>query len=136
MGIYTNEEMEAYKAKVNKTIAKALEYRNRAFDFKTSLEQDAAFMKGCIDTLRINYPDLPPAKNLEEVEGFKKLRAAISKLNEIIKTVQEDNAEYKTIQEMISVNEATEKTLKEVMGMIEDILKEPEFADYIKSGIA
>lgn len=135
MGLYTDAEIEVYKSKVNKTIAKATEYRDKAFDYVATLENNAAFMKGCIDTLRITHPDLPPAKNLNEFEGFKTLQNAIKKLNEIIKSVQENNAEYQTIKEMISVNEETEKTLKEVMEMIEAIVKTPEFKEYIENGI-
>lgn len=135
MGIYNDTEMEVYKAKLNKTVAKALEFRDKAFGFKMTLENEANFMKGCIDTLRISYPELPPAKDLNTVDGYIKLKAAIKKLNEIIESVQ-GNAEYQTLQEMIESNETTEKAIAGVMQMIEEMVKTPEFAEYIKNGIA
>lgn len=133
-GLYTNEEMEYYKLKVNRAIAKAEQFKEKAVKFKLSLEKDADEMKKCIDTLKISYPILPPAKDINTVDGYIKLKDAIDKLDKIIAEAQSDD-NYKVLSSLVSLNEKTEKTLNEVMGMLEDIVKTPEFAEYIKNGI-
>lgn len=134
-GVYSNEQIEYYKLKVNRAVAKAEQFKDKAIKFKQSLEKDADEMKKCIDTLKASYPILPPAKDINTVDGYIKLKAAITKLDKIIAEAQNDD-NYKVLSSLVALNENTEKTLKEVMGMLEDIMKTPEFAEYIKNGIA
>ena len=135
MTIYKPEEMEQYKTKVSRTIAKAQHFKEEAIKLRISLEDDAKVMENIINSLRVKYPEMPKAKDLNTVPEYTALLAAIKKLNKVIEKAQ-DNNDYKEIADLQAINAETEIAIKGVLEMLEAIAKSPEFDEYIKSGIS
>jgi hypothetical protein len=77
--------------KRNADIKKLENWLTQANELKADLENKADAMAICINKLRENYPDLPPAKTVDDVEEYSLLNTYISAVTKAIEKLKNNN---------------------------------------------
>ena len=77
--------------KRNADIKKLEDWLTQANELKADLENKADAMAICINKLRENYPDLPPAKTVDSVDAYNLLNTYISAVTKAIEKLKNNN---------------------------------------------
>lgn len=77
--------------KRNADIKQLEDWLTRANELKVKLENDADAMAVCINKLREKYPDIAPAKTIDEVDAYNLLNTYISMVTKAIEKQKTNN---------------------------------------------